>query len=260
MASSGDGVEARLAAAPPFEEVATPELAALLVRAKAFAQARGHEDVVIEHVALAILVDPISSELLRLSGVDVDTARFLLARELERPTTPLDWNTIYDGVAKVARLVAVATKRPLTTTDLLLIVLQVNRGYARAILVDHGLTALGLREVLAHGSAHVDDAAALPIAIVHKGALAAKRSASRYEVVIHNDDFTPLSLVVKILRSLFALSEADATALAQLVNDRGSAAVGVYPLPVALKKVDKATQLARAVGYPFKLSLRPVDE
>ncbi len=262
MASGIADLELALAAAPPFEEMVTPELAAVLVRADAFARARGHEDVVLEHVTLAILVDPVASEVLRLSGADVDRARIRTAQALERRTTPLNWKIIFDVIVKLARLHALTNRAKITTGHLVISTLRMDgvaagEYIARSILVEHGLTLLGLREVIAYGSTHVRATAPLPPAVARKGVHVHELAPGQYEAVLHNDEFTTLETVQKILHSVFRKSNDEAAACAQLTHERGEAVVGVYDLAVAIKKVEKATRLARAAEFPLRLSIRP---
>lgn len=75
----------------------------------------------------------------------------------------------------------------------------------------------------------------------------------RYKVIMYNDDFTPMDFVVEILMSIFHKQEPEAVELMYCVHEKGSAAVGTYPLDIANTKVLKATTLARQSGYPFRL-------
>ena len=42
-----------------------------------------------------------------------------------------------------------------------------------------------------------------------------------YKVLLHNDDYTTMEFVVAILRSIFHLSETDATAIMLHIHERG---------------------------------------
>lgn len=75
----------------------------------------------------------------------------------------------------------------------------------------------------------------------------------QYKVVMYNDDFTPMDFVVDILITIFHKEEPEAMALMLRVHEKGSAAVGTYPLDIANTKISKATELARQSGYPFRL-------
>lgn len=75
----------------------------------------------------------------------------------------------------------------------------------------------------------------------------------QYKVVMYNDDFTPMDFVVEILETIFHKQEPEAVALMLQVHEKGSAAVGTYPLDIANTKVSRAMELARQCGYPFRL-------
>ena len=83
------------------------------------------------------------------------------------------------------------------------------------------------------------------------------REPGKYEVWIHNDDFTTMDLVVKILMEVFFKSYNEATALMLKVHNSDKALVGVYTFDVASSKLHKATDMARREGYPLKLSIQP---
>ena len=79
----------------------------------------------------------------------------------------------------------------------------------------------------------------------------------RYKVYIHNDDFTTMEFVVKILVVVFFKTEAEAQALMLKVHHSDKALVGVYTYDIAVSKVRRATQMARDEGYPLRLTYLP---
>ena len=83
------------------------------------------------------------------------------------------------------------------------------------------------------------------------------REPQRYKVTIHNDDFTPMDFVVKVLKWVFFKKEEEAQALMLKVHRAGQAVVGVYSYDVAVSKVRRATQMARDEGYPLRLTCEP---
>lgn len=82
------------------------------------------------------------------------------------------------------------------------------------------------------------------------------RTPRRFTVFIHNDDFTPMNFVVRLLMQVFFKSEQDATSLMLNVHHSDKAPVGSYVHDVALSKVRKAHNMAREKGYPLKLSVK----
>lgn len=84
------------------------------------------------------------------------------------------------------------------------------------------------------------------------------REPKRYQVIMHNDDYTPMDFVVDILMSIFHKNEAEANILMMKVHREGEAAVGSYSYDVAISKQRMAAALAAEEGYPFRLSVREV--
>ena len=84
------------------------------------------------------------------------------------------------------------------------------------------------------------------------------REPKRYQVIMHNDDYTPMDFVVDVLMGVFHKDETEANVLMMKVNQEGEAAVGSYSYDIAYSKLRTATTLAEEEGYPFRLSLREV--
>lgn len=86
------------------------------------------------------------------------------------------------------------------------------------------------------------------------------REPKKYNVLIYNDDFTPMDFVVMILRNVFFKTEADAEALMLKVHHSEKAIVGVYPYDIAESKKRKATAMAREEGFPLRLTVEPAEK
>ena len=84
------------------------------------------------------------------------------------------------------------------------------------------------------------------------------REPKRYQVIMHNDDYTPMDFVVDVLMGVFHKDETEANVLMMKVQQEGEAAVGSYSYDIAYSKLRTATTLAEEEGYPFRLSLREV--
>jgi ATP-dependent Clp protease adaptor protein ClpS len=76
-------------------------------------------------------------------------------------------------------------------------------------------------------------------------------------VLLHNDDVTTMEFVVMVLRSVFELAWLDAERVMLEAHFKGYALVGVYPLEEAKYKVGQAHALARAEGFPLRLTIEP---
>ena len=83
------------------------------------------------------------------------------------------------------------------------------------------------------------------------------REPPRYKVTIHNDDFTPMDFVVKVLTQVFFKQPAEAEQLMLQVHHSDKAVVGIYTYDIAVSKVRKATIMARKEGFPLRLTYEP---
>ena len=76
-----------------------------------------------------------------------------------------------------------------------------------------------------------------------------------YQVIMHNDDFTPMDFVVLLLEQIFHKEEPEAIRLMYTVHRSGKAAVGTYPYDIAVTKAQVGISMARAQGFPFRLTV-----
>lgn len=79
----------------------------------------------------------------------------------------------------------------------------------------------------------------------------------RYKVILHNDDLTPMDLVVTILTGVFRKKEAEAVQLMLRVHHEGQAVAGIYSFDIAVSKAERATSIARSEGYPLQITCQP---
>lgn len=77
----------------------------------------------------------------------------------------------------------------------------------------------------------------------------------KYDVIIHNDDFTPQDFVVLILMQVFHKPYVEAVTLMLRVHNSDRAVAGSYSLDIAESKARLAMELARQYGYPLLLTV-----
>jgi ATP-dependent Clp protease adaptor protein ClpS len=82
----------------------------------------------------------------------------------------------------------------------------------------------------------------------------------RYQVIIHNDDFTTMEFVVMVLKEVFFMSEEKAEALMLQVHHANKAVVGIYTYDLAVSKAQKATKMARENHFPLRLTVEPEED
>ena len=78
---------------------------------------------------------------------------------------------------------------------------------------------------------------------------------SRYNVIMHNDDFTTQEFVLELLTGVFDHSANSAQALMMAVHIKGRAVAGVYQHEVAELKVSIAHEKAMNKSHPFELTI-----
>jgi len=80
---------------------------------------------------------------------------------------------------------------------------------------------------------------------------------SKYNVIMLNDELTPVEWVIGVLKEIFKHSDADAEALTMKIHNEGSAVVGTYKYEIAEQKSVEAVNASRNHGFPLQLK---VDE
>lgn len=83
---------------------------------------------------------------------------------------------------------------------------------------------------------------------------------SKYNVVMLNDDFTPIDWVINILKDIFKHSDFTAESLTMTIHNEGSAVVGTYYYEIAEEKAIETTNLSRGNGFPLVVKLEEVNE
>ena len=72
-----------------------------------------------------------------------------------------------------------------------------------------------------------------------------------YQVVLINDDFTPMEFVVDILQGVFGLERNSATRVMLEVHTKGKGICGVYTYEIAETKVAQVTTIAQQQQHPL---------
>ena len=91
-----------------------------------------------------------------------------------------------------------------------------------------------------------------------QGAVVAERQAAKtepprmYQVVLLNDDYTPMEFVVMVLQEFFKRDLETATQIMLKVHKEGRGVCGVYTKDVAATKVELVATAARRGGHPLQ--------
>ncbi|MCC6211578.1 MAG: ATP-dependent Clp protease adapter ClpS [Burkholderiales bacterium] len=73
-----------------------------------------------------------------------------------------------------------------------------------------------------------------------------------YQVLLLNDDYTPMEFVVVVLQKFFAMTRERATQVMLKVHREGMGVCGVYPHDVASTKVQQVSTYARKHQHPLQ--------
>ncbi len=79
-----------------------------------------------------------------------------------------------------------------------------------------------------------------------------------YQVVLLNDDYTPMEFVVDVLERFFSLGRTQATQVMLEVHMHGKGVCGVFTYQIAETKVAFVTRYAREHQHPLMCSLEKV--
>jgi ATP-dependent Clp protease adaptor protein ClpS len=76
-----------------------------------------------------------------------------------------------------------------------------------------------------------------------------------FQVLLLNDDYTPMEFVVLVLQQFFGKGREQATQIMLKVHREGKGVCGVYPQDIAATKVDQVTEFARQHQHPLQCVL-----
>ena len=77
----------------------------------------------------------------------------------------------------------------------------------------------------------------------------------KFNVIFHNDDFTPMDFVTLLLKIIFFKDENEAENLMLKVHTEGKAIIGTYSYDIAMTKAKDAINMARKNGFPLRISV-----
>jgi ATP-dependent Clp protease adaptor protein ClpS len=78
-----------------------------------------------------------------------------------------------------------------------------------------------------------------------------------HQVLMLNDDFTPMEFVVMVIQEFFAKDLETATQIMLKIHLDGKGVCGVYSRDVAATKVDQVLDAARRAGHPLQCVSEP---
>jgi ATP-dependent Clp protease adaptor protein ClpS len=227
--------------------------------ALARASAAHHPKATVFHLLSALLEEPETCEIVQKAGGSVSRLQSVLASQLETVSQPsagdrlksvLFWRygapvePAFHHSIVGAILHLKSSRRDPRPPDVLAALFRSGDRRITELLSASGLTRLGVvRNICGRNEVDLDGISNSPMG-------------AAYEVVILNDDYTEMQLVVDILKTVFKLNSMSAFRTMMKIHKDGRAVLGPYPAPVAADLTARATQMAEAAEAPLLVRLR----
>jgi ATP-dependent Clp protease adapter protein ClpS len=236
----------------------------------AFVEARHkrHESITVEHLLLALLDNPDAVEALRACSAQIDGLRKALTDFLadipqvagvdEVDTQPtMGFQRVIQRAIMRVQSSAHGGAKEVTGADALEAIFGEKDSHAVHFLHQQGVTRLDVDNFVGHGISKI---ALFGDKTQDEADEAARPAAQKHQVVIFNDDYTPMDFVVGLLLVFFGKSQKTATRIMEKIHQEGESVCGVYPRDVAAIKVGQTLQAAREAGHPLQCVSEPVEE
>lgn len=81
----------------------------------------------------------------------------------------------------------------------------------------------------------------------------------KYNVIMLNDDATPMEWVMGVLKEIFKHSDTASESLTMTIHNEGSAVVGTYKYEIAEQKSVEAVNASRNHGFPLQLKVEEAE-
>ena len=79
-----------------------------------------------------------------------------------------------------------------------------------------------------------------------------------YQVILLNDDYTPMEFVVDVLQRFFSKNQDEATRIMLQVHHEGKGVCGIYPHDIAASRIAQVSRYARSRQHPLQCTMEPV--
>ena len=81
-----------------------------------------------------------------------------------------------------------------------------------------------------------------------------------YQVLLLNDDYTPMEFVVYVLQHIFNHEHEKATQIMMAVHSRGKGVCGIFPKEIAEMKSHEIITMAQAHEHPLISEIEPLTD
>ena len=82
---------------------------------------------------------------------------------------------------------------------------------------------------------------------------------SKFAVILHNDDYTPMEFVVYVLQEVFNHPFERAEQIMLSVHKEGMGVAGIFRLEIAETKAYETAEFAKENQYPLKITIEEVS-
>jgi ATP-dependent Clp protease adapter protein ClpS len=240
------------------------ELEVSLHRAFVEARQKRHELIAVEHLLLALLENTTAAEALRGCGVDMDKLSTRLAQHVDKQTPRIAGDREVDtqptlGFQRVVQRailhVQSSGEKEVTGLNVLVAIFGEKDSHAAYFLKQQGVERLTLVNYIAHAASK--SAQESPQTEVELPELTAAefKDAEDLQVVLFNDDKTPMQFVVDVLQRFFSMSKEDATEVMLEVHRDGKAVCGLYAKQLAMDIVKHVRAYIRQHRHPLRCGL-----
>jgi ATP-dependent Clp protease adapter protein ClpS len=132
---------------------------------------------------------------------------------------------------------------------------------AAQFLYEQGMTRYDAVSYACHGVLKQPAPAAEIVTISESDTkLESKTNGSTYEIVLLNDEYTPMEFVVWVLQEVFRVTHQDAIDIMLSVDKSGTGSCGLYSCVEAQDLARRVMQLAREREHPLRCVLRPAAQ
>lgn len=236
-------------ASPPRSEPGSISLSAELQlamqSAAAEASKRGHAVVTVEHLMWMLVREASAQALLSACGADLteldtelDQYLDLLVQKSKAPAVDAPYERL---IQRSVATVAAAGRRELGIVDLLASLPRETESYSAMLLHAAGIDRVHLLRQISHGTPDVH-----PVA---------PPGGVRHQIWFHNDDYTTMELVVRVLCEVLDRDEREAHEIMMKIHNEGAAIVAVLPADDALARALRIFAIAEETLAPLRVTL-----
>jgi ATP-dependent Clp protease ATP-binding subunit ClpA len=231
----------------PIDGPIGPELDASLHRALLDARQKRHEYMTVEHLLLALLDNRAAAGVLSACGADLDELRKNLDQHIAEHTPLVAVDREVDteptlGFQRVVQRallqVQSARNKEVTGANVLVAIFGEKDSHAVYFLQEQGIARLNVVSYLSHG-------------VVFPPSAPETASATDVQVVLYDDESTPMEFMARVLQEFFGMDKEDAAETMLEIYRDGKAVCGLYSRVDGEALVRQVSDLAQANGHPL---------